>query len=211
MLRLLPTTLVVLLASCRAVIGPPVDLGRHLAAAPADASCRLALDRGRLVAATVPIGQDSVPPAVRTAFAAVCGGGAVTFRGREWGPRGEGYRCETSHDSPAPGHVRSALVDADGRVLERAHSVPLADVPPRVGAAAREVGATIERALIVAGERREECWRCRVRDGAGRTFVVTIGLDGVRTAVTQLVAARVDVAAQGIGIGRKSIASTEAR
>jgi len=60
-------------------------------------------------------------------------------------------------------------------------------------AAALTVGPTVTEAWIVSGPAREEGWRCLVGDRLGRTFVVTIGLDGTLFGSRRRVLAHVEV------------------
>lgn len=174
LLPLATTTLA--FASCTGTSGASTSLARLLAESPPGAAARLWLSGDRIVAAAAPLGPGSLPPAVRTSLDAVAPGGATTFVGREWGARGDGFRIEKHYTEPA--HSRSALLAADGAVLERAHTVPLAEVPQNVLATALRTGPTIDEAWIVSGPVAEELWHFVVRDRGGRVFTVRVGLGG---------------------------------
>lgn len=177
-------------ASCASPNAMATSLQRLLEEAPGDAVARYWLDGDRIVAAAVPLGPGSLPPAVRTTIDAVAPGGTTLFVGREWSNRGEGYRIEKRYDEPA--HVRSALIAGDGRVLERAHSVPIAGVPQPVLATALRSGPIIDEAFIVSGPEREEFWLLLVRERSGRASAVRVGLTGADLGRTRRTAARVD-------------------
>jgi hypothetical protein len=129
---------------------------------------------------------------VRTAIDAVAPHGELLFQGREWGPRGEGFRLHKHYRDAAIEHDRSALIRADGAVLERSHSVPIADVPQHVLAGAMHVGTRVLEASIVSGRELEEYWSVVVHDRLGRTFVVQVDLEGKPLRTMRRVAARID-------------------
>jgi len=185
------------LAACAAAPISPA-LAHLLAEAPEDSTARLWIEGDHLVGAAVGLGPGSLPAAVRTTIDAVAPRGEMRFQGREWGPRGTGYRIDKYYAAEViPGgaheHTRSALVAPNGDVLERSHSVPLAKAPGSVLAAALQVGPHVEEVRIVSGPLREEYWECTVRDRIGRTFVATIGLDGRLLRTVRRVPARIDV------------------
>ncbi len=169
------------------------ELAALLAEAPDATPPRLWIAGDRIVQATAPLGPGGVPHHVRTAAEAVAPGGELLFQGREWGPRGAGFRVEKRYREGAVEHLRSVLVAADGRVLERAHTVPLVEVPRPVLAAAVQRAPHVEEAWIVSGPEREDYWLCTLRDRIGRTFVTHITLDGRSVAALRRVNARVDV------------------
>lgn len=148
-----------------------------LADAEPNQEVRLGLSGDRVIAAAIPIDYRTVPLLARTTCDAVLADGVVTFCGREHGSRGNGYRLEKSYEQPFP-HLRSVLVDETGTVLERSHTLPIADVPQHVLAAAIAIGTSMDSAAIVSGPASEECWRIVTRDRRGRVFVVTVDLAG---------------------------------
>jgi hypothetical protein len=171
----------VALAACSAARVPP-SLQALLRDSPENVPARLTIEQNRIVGAAVPIGPGELPPAVRTALEAVVPGGELTFRGREWGPRGAGFRVDKRYPDSGGGQVRSALVGADGTVLERSHSVPLAEVPQHVLAIGLATGPIVDDARIVSGPDHEEHWSLSVRDRQGHVSTVTVSLDGRRLA-----------------------------
>jgi hypothetical protein len=171
------TTALALLAACSASRGVPAGFAEALAEAPEDAAARLVLEGDRITTAAAGVGRTALPEAVRTTIEAVAPRGELLFAGLEWGPRGEGFRVDKRYTHGTP-HVRTVLVAPDGRVLERGHSVPIAQVPQAVLAIALRMAPLVDEAMIVSGAEVEEFWRCTVRDRAGRTFVATVGLDG---------------------------------
>ncbi len=179
-------------AACSTAAPVPESLQALVDESPEGMPARFAIDGNRIIASAVAIGPGALPAVVRTTIDAVAPGGEVLFQGREWGPRGAGFRVEKRYRDGAKEHVRSVLVAADGRVLERAHSVPIGEVPQHVLAAAMRVGSMVDEARIVSGPEREEHWSLVVRDRLGRTFVVTIGLDGRSIGSCRRVVARVD-------------------
>ncbi|MCA8974883.1 MAG: hypothetical protein KDC98_09175 [Planctomycetes bacterium] len=191
--RILSTLFGAVLAGCSTTAPVPDGLARLMTEAPEDTPARLLLTGNSLTGAAVASGPGSLPRAVRTAIDAVAPHGETTFQGREWGSRGEGFRIEKRYRQGAEERLASALIADDGRVLERAHSVPLGEVPQPILGAALGVGPEIERAMIVSGPEREEYWQCTVGDRIGRTFVARITLDGVLLQVRRRVTARIDV------------------
>jgi hypothetical protein len=167
--------------------GPALEL---FADAPGEGAVRLELAGAALAAAAVPIGEDLLPPTVRTTIEAIAPGGALTFLGFESGPRGVGYRAEKRYAESA--QSRSALVAADGKVLERWHSVPVRDVPTDVLRAIADLGATVDEARIVSGPVREERWTFLVRDRLQRRRVVDVSLRGEALAQRRRLDAVVD-------------------
>jgi hypothetical protein len=127
---------------------------------------------------------------VRTAVDTIQPGGTALFAGREWGPRGEGYRIEKLYTEQGEEHFRSLLVAADGSVLERSHSVPLVSVPPAVVTAAMGSGPEILRLEIVSGPEHEEGWRATVKNRAGWTYEVLLTLRGSVLQVSRVVPAQ---------------------
>ncbi len=173
-------TALLALGACQTAAPVPVELAAMLAEAPTGEPVRLWIHGNEIVRAAVPSGPGALPAEVRTTIDAVAPRGEMLFQGQEWGPRGHGFRIEKRYREEASEHVRSALIAFDGRVLERAHSVPIADVPQRVLATAMQVAPLVEEARIVSGPEREEYWSCTVRNRIGRLFLVEIGLDGRR-------------------------------
>ena len=165
------------LAACATDARLPADLAARFAEAPADASGRLWLEGDRIAAAAIAVGPGALPPAVRTTIDAVAPRGELVFQGREWSSRGEGFRIEKRYRENGNEHTRSVLVADDGRVLERSHSVPIAEVPQDVLAVALQRGHQVDEARIVSGAEREEHWSCTVTNRMGWSFVVDIGLD----------------------------------
>ena len=148
-----------------------------LAKAEPNQITRLTLNGDRVVSLAVPIDFRSLPALARTTCNAITPAGRLLFCGREQGPRGDGYRVEYSYAEPVE-HQRSLLVDADGAVLERSHTLPLAKVPQHVLAAVLTKNTLIESAEIVSGPVREEFWRIVAKDRRGHVFLVLVGLEG---------------------------------
>jgi hypothetical protein len=138
---------------------------------------RLAVIGDRIISTAVPVDLRTVPALARTTVDAIAPDGVLEFCGREVGPRGEGFRLEKRYEQPFP-HLRSVLVDELGRVMERSHTRPIGKVPQDVLGAALQVGTLVESAAIVSGPVHEEFWRVVTHDRRGRTFVVTVDLDG---------------------------------
>lgn len=181
------------LAACATGVGVPPGFPALLAEGPAEAPARLWIAEGGIVAAAVAVGPGALPPAVRQSLESVAPRGEVTFQGREWGPRGDGFRIEKRYRIDGAEHTRSALIAADGTVLERTHSVPLAEAPQNVLGTALQIAQRIDDVQFVSGRERAECWRLLATDRLGRTYVLTVGLDGRLIGSLRRVAARVDV------------------
>lgn len=155
---------------------PPLD--ELLGDAKAGVPPRLSFAGDELIAVAVPAEPLTIPQVVRTTFQAIAPGGETEFLGREWGPRGTGYRLVKRYREGGHEQVRSVLVDGSGAVLERSHSVPLGEVPQDVLSTALRFGHSVEEVRIVSGPEREEGWAVVVDDRAGHTSALTIGLDG---------------------------------
>ncbi|MEO6595452.1 MAG: hypothetical protein ABIP94_11930 [Planctomycetota bacterium] len=149
-----------------------------LAEAPEADPAQLWLDGNTIVAATVAVGQGSLPATVRTTLDAIAPRGELLFQGQEWGPRGHGYRIQKRYREGTVEHERSVLIDSEGRVLERSHTWPIPDVPQHVLATALRAGTQIEAAWIVSGPEREEYWSCTVKNRLGHVLVAKVALDG---------------------------------
>jgi hypothetical protein len=178
------------LTACAATAPVPAALPSAVADTPADGTVRLCLAEDHVASAAVTLSPGSLPPAARKMADAIAPDGETRFVGREWGPRGTGFRIEKAYREPE--HRRSVLVDEAGAVLERAHTMPLARVPQHVLATALRTGPVIDEAWIVSGPLAEEHWTLVVVDRAGVRFVVRIGLDGTFLARWRRVAATVD-------------------
>ena len=187
-----PFCLLLALAACSTAAPVPESLQTLLGESPDGGAARLSISGNRIVAAAVAVTTASVPKAARKAIDAVEQQGDVLFTGREWGPRGTGFRVEKRYREGAREDVLSVLVDAEGNVLEREHSVAIAKVPQHVLVAAMRVGPTIDEARIVSGPEHEEYWSVSVRDRLGRTFVARVSLSGTLLDSVRRVSARVD-------------------
>lgn len=179
--------------ACSTAAPVPARLQKSLADMPEDSPARLWIADGTLVAAAVAVGPGAIPEAARTAIDAVEPGGETVFQGREWGPRGEGFRVDKRYRQAGQEQRRTLLVTAAGKVLERGHTVAIVEVPQDVLAAALAVGPVVTDAMIVSGPEVEEFWRCEVSDRIGRSYLVTVGLDGRLRKVARRVAATVEV------------------
>jgi hypothetical protein len=166
-----------LLGACA---GPalPTGFAALAAEAPEDVPARLWLEGDACIAAATAVGPGGLPATVRVAADAIAPAGELVFAGRAWGPRGAGFRIEKRYVEGTDESFRSVLLAADGTVLERTHSVPIAQVPVAVLTSAMTAGRDVRRCEIVSGPEREEGWRALVQNGAGRTFVVALALDG---------------------------------
>lgn len=165
------------LAACATRNGVPKGFAALLADSPETSPARLWLDGDTIVGAAVALGPGALPAAVRLSLDAVAPRGELVFQGREWGPRGEGFRIDKHYRIDGEEHDRSALIAADGTVLERSHSVPVPKAPQDVLAAAMQFGTQIVEVHIVSGPEHEEYWHCVVQDRLGHTFVATVDLD----------------------------------
>lgn len=181
------------LAGCASAPAVPSAIVELMAEAPEDQPTRLLLAGNRIVAAAVALGPGSLPAPVRAAVDRVAPKGETVLQAREWSRRGEGFRIEKHYVIEGTDHVRTALIADDGRILERAFSVPIGEVPEPVLLAALAVGSSVRRAMIVSGPGGEEYWQCVVGDRIGRTYVVRIALDGAPLEVHRRVDARIDI------------------
>jgi hypothetical protein len=165
------------LAGC-ATTGLPAGFAAAATEAPEDTPVRLVLTGDAVTGAAVPLGPGGLPAPVRTTVESVIPGGSVAFSGREWGAHGDGYRIEKRYREAAGESFRSILVDAQGQILERTHSVAMAKVPPVIARMAMTVGRDLRRCDIVSDATRETAWRAIVGDGLGHTHIVTLDLSG---------------------------------
>jgi len=173
-----------ILAACGSAPPVPAGFAALAAEAPEDEPVRLCIDGERIVSAAASLGPGGLPHDVRVAADAIAPGGRTVFMGREWGPRGSGWRIEKAYHDGKQEHFRSMLLGSDGSVLERSHSLPLLEVPQQVLLAARaEARSDVQRVDIVSGPATEEGYRVTVADRAGRTLLVECDLQG-RAAVT---------------------------
>lgn len=175
MLRRHALTCLLAAAGC-STAGTPADITAELAESPGDGVPRLWLAGDRIMAVAAPLQHRDLPRPVALMADAIAPGGSRTFVGREWGPRGTGYRIDCTFTDPP--HVRSMLLTPAGEVLERSHTVPLAEVPERVLATALRIAPLVDSAAIVSGPEREEHWTIVMRDRSGRRFSARIALDG---------------------------------
>ncbi len=180
------------MTACSAPGETRLRLRQLLAEAPNDSPPRILLDGDRIDAVAVPLGPGSLPPAVRTTFDAIAPGGTTRFVGRESSRRGDGYRVEKAYEASGTASARSVLCTASGEVLERWHTVPIADVPQTAATAALRVAPVIDEARIVSGPTSEELWSFTLHDRIGWTFVVEVALDGRLLRRTRQLAARVE-------------------
>ncbi len=185
-------TCLLLLPIAVACAGPGLPDGFAAAAAQAPEAmpARLVFANDQIIAAAAGLGTGGLPAAVRAAVAGIAPDGELLFQGREWGPAGSGFRIDKRYLDGAEESFRSMLVGADGAVLERSHSVPIAKVPPAILTTALAIGRDLRRCEIVADGAREIGWRITLVDGDGRTMVVATGLDGVLRTRHRLVAAQ---------------------
>lgn len=178
-----------LFAGC---VGPGEHaVGDLLYDAQVDGAPRVTIDGASVVAVASPVDFRALPAAARRTCDALAPEGALLFCGVEHGPRGRGYRVEKQYEEPVA-HRRSVLVDADGAVLERSHTVPTADAPQAVLAAALQHGSFVREVEIVSGPAREESWRVLVADRRGRAFSVILDLDGRLLRLRRQAQVRVD-------------------
>lgn len=177
--------------------GLPRGFAEAAATAPEEAPARLWLQGDRIVGAAAAIGPGALPQPARTAMDAVAPGGEQTFLGREWGPRGEHFRVEKRYvDGSGAATYRSALVTAEGQVIERSHSIVVNKVPPAVLGEAMKLGRDLRRCDIVSDAITEREWRIHCVDGGGRTFVVVVDMDGSLIAANRVVTATLQVDAR---------------
>lgn len=176
------------LGACRSG-GLPPGFAEAAATAPEDTPARLWLRGDRVVGAAAGIGPGAVPQAAKAAMDAVAAGGELTFLGREWGQRGESFRVEKRYADGGAETFRSALVTAEGEVVERSHTVPISKVPPVVLGAAMRFGRDLRRCDIVSDALAEREWRIHCVDGGGRRFLVVVDLEGSLIAANRVVEA----------------------
>jgi len=175
------------LAGCAAA---PVPTG-PLANAEPNQVARITLAGNQVVSLATPVDVRSLPAKTRTTCDAIAPEGLLQFCAHEQGPRGTGFRVERSYVKPFP-HTRSLLVDTEGNVLERSHTLPLVKVPQHVLAAALTSSSSVESAEIVSGPVREEFWRIVTKDRRGRVYVVKVSLEGEQQSRLRRNQSRVD-------------------
>ena len=178
-----------LLAGC-ASPGTP-SLGELLADSAIGSSARITVDGDQVIAFATPADYRAMPPEARKTCDTVAPAGTLLFCGVERGPRGEGFRVDKRYEQPIR-HERSLLVDDQGKVLERSHTLPVSETPQHVLATALRHGPFVERVEIVSGPVREEHWHVLIRDRQGRVFCATIDLDGELLHLRRRTQSRVD-------------------
>lgn len=186
-----PPLLGTLLAAACAAPRLPPGFAEAAEAAPSEVPVRVWIEGDRLVGAAVPVGPGGLPAAVRHAVDAIAPGGEQLFAGREWGPWGEGFRIEKRYVEPGQESFRSLLLTADGQVLERSHSVPLAQIPNEILLAAMSIGRDLLRCEIVSGPAAEQFWRATLRDRIGRDRMAIVSLDGRIESTARVLPARI--------------------
>lgn len=191
-LRPLPTNAMLLVLTSCAGTPHERDLAAWLEESPQTMPARLWIAGDRIVRAAAALGPGMLPPEVRTTVEAVAPAGDLRFAAREFGPLGDGYRIEKHYPGANPEHSRTVLVNAVGDVLERGHTVPIADVPRDILAAALRVAPTVLTAWILSDGHREKGWECVVQNRIGHTLVVTIDLDGTLRTVLRRTTAQLD-------------------
>ena len=162
-----------------------------LSEAEANQEARLTLSGGRVISVSSPIDFRALPARARATSEAIQPEGTLIFCAQERGPHGDGYRVEKHYEEPFP-HMRSVLVDVNGSVLERSHTLRLVDVPQHVLATALSLGPKVKSAEIVSGPIAEELWRVVIEDRRGRVLVASISLEGTLWATARRNLARVD-------------------
>ena len=192
-LTLVCTATLAALPGCASGSDTTPDLSRWLTEVPEAMPTRLWIAGDRIVRAAAALGPGSIPQAARTAIEAVAPGGDVRFQGREWGPGGDGFRVEKHYADADPEHSRSVLVTADGAVLERAHTVPVTQVPRDVLNTALGAAPQVEAAWIVSDATRERFWVCELRNRIGYALILQIDLQGNLLSASRRIEARVDV------------------
>ncbi len=181
------------LQGCASGSNTTADLSRWLAETPEAMPARLWLSGDRIVRAAASLGPGAIPQAARTAIDTIAPSGTLLFQGREWGPGIDGFRVEKHYTDTDPEHSRSVLVTPEGRVLERAHTVPVAQVPRDVLDTALRAAPLVEQAWIVSDEAQQRFWLCELRSRIGHLLVLEIDLDGRLVGVSRRITTRVDV------------------
>jgi hypothetical protein len=183
-----------ILAACGSAPPLPPGFAALAAEAPEDEPARLYVDGDRIASAAASLGPGGLPHEVRIAADAIAPGGRTVFTGREWGPRGSGWRIEKAYQDGKQEHFRSMLLGSDGSVLERSHSLPLSEVPQQVLLAAQAPARSdVQRVDIVSGPTAEEGYRVTVADRAGRTYLVACDLQGRSPVTWRVLMARIAV------------------
>lgn len=183
---------VALLGACAGPERAPA-LATWLRDAPEGQTTQLWLVDARIARAVVPLGPGEVPRAARERVEQAAPGGSVTFQGREWGPFGTGFRIDKRYDESQPALLRSALVSAEGMLLDFGQTAPLTQVPRAVLDAALSFGREVRACWLFAEPGREPRWECSVQDGLGRVLVVTIDTNGRVRSTSREVGARLRV------------------
>ena len=132
--------------------------------APPGAGARLEVASDQVVATAAALDPSDLPDAARVTVESIQPGGEVVLCAREWRQGAEIYRIAVRYEG---NDQRELLLQADGAVIERSHTIPSGDVPAPARTVARTHG-TIRRASVVQGAPTEERYRFDVnrRDGA---------------------------------------------
>ena len=169
-----------LTATCSSLGHLPPEFGALALEAPPDQPLRIALRGGTVETVSVPLGLGRFPPAAaRRAAELVHPEGTTVMQSREWGYLGTGYRIEKHYPDEPSGQWRSVLVDSDGRILERTHSLPIPVVPQEVLATASgNSRRDVDRIDVVQNINGEEFFRIQVTNNQGHKYLVTCDVNG---------------------------------
>jgi hypothetical protein len=159
--------LVACLAACSGAPSTiPDDAVRALARGGA---ARVLLDGARVTGVAVAIEPSQLPDTVRRIGEALLPGDSWVLCAREWSAAGVGFRLEKQLGA---GQFRTALLDAQGEVLERTHEVPLAQAP-RVAHA-----GVLVRCEVVQRAPGEEAFRLTFTSDQAPAEIVECSVDG---------------------------------
>ncbi len=124
----------------------------------------------------IAIEPDALPPAVRRASQAVLQEGEYRFIGRIHAASETTFLLEKQYPLLPGEHLRTAIIAADGRIISRSHSIPLADLPVAARSELQNRGKV--QSLEFVEESDANYFRAKFADGQGNEQTIEIDAAG---------------------------------
>ena len=177
--------------ACTAAPGLPPDFTTDLARGEPGAG-RIEVRDSRIEAVSAPITEADLPHRVAIAVQAIQPGGATLEVSRVWRGDLEAFSITTRYGEGAAAQLRSALLSADGEVIERTHQLPIAEVAAAAHQAVAALGlGRIVVAEVVQTEPGAEHYRVWLEQADGAKFVAECSLAGEQMRVARRLTAEV--------------------
>jgi hypothetical protein len=181
------------LASC-GTTGVGEEFARDARRALASGTAAVFVDGHAVARASVSVNDADVPADVLRIETTIQPGGERALLAREYGDHGVGYRFVRVYAANADCPERTVLLDATGKVLERAHAIPPNTAPASVleQVAAAGVGR-VATLFAVQGAPGEEWYRIRLVAEDGRRHVLECAADGARRGLWRVLSGEIAV------------------